>query len=74
MNFIFIFKLKHGSRTSTIDASIKLRLIKLVDGSEVRIGTIQDEDNEDKIRMFTQRNGEYLFQPIGELYERKKIS
>lgn len=74
MKFIFIFKLKQGSRTSTIDASIKLRFMKLVEGSEVHIGTIQDEENEDKIRMFTQRNGEYLFQPIGELYERRKIS
>jgi hypothetical protein len=69
MNFIFIFKLKPGSRTSTIDASLKLRFMKLVDGSEVQVGTIKDEDNEDKIRLFTQRNGEYLFQSIGELYE-----
>ena len=74
MSFIFIFKLKPGTRTPTIDASIKLRFIKLVEGTKVYIGTIQDEENEDKIRIFTLRNGEYLFQPIGELYERRKIS
>jgi hypothetical protein len=74
IKFIFIFKLKPGCRTLTIDTSIILRFKKLVDGTEVHIGTIQDEENEDKIRMFTQRNGQYLFQSIGELYERRKIS
>ena len=69
MTFTIVLKLKDKTRTPTIDASLKLRIQKLVNGSDITITTIEEETNENLIRLFTKRKGSELFQPFGKVYE-----
>jgi len=69
MTFTIVLKLKDKTRTPTIDTSLKLRIHKLVNGSDITISTIEEESNENLIRLFTQRKGSELFQPFGQVYE-----
>ncbi len=69
MTFTIVLKLKDKTRTPTIDTSLKLRIQKLVSGSDINITTIEEESNENLIRLFTQRKGSELFQPFGQVYE-----
>ena len=69
MTFTIVLKLKDKTRTPTIDTSLKLRIQKLVNGSDITITTIEEESNENLIRLFTKRKGSELFQPFGKVYE-----
>ena len=69
MTFTIVLKLKDKTRTPTIDTSLKLRIQKLVNGSDITISTIEEETNENLIRLFTKRKGSELFQPFGQVYE-----
>ena len=69
LTFTIVLKLKDKTRTPTIDTSLKLRIQKLVNGSDIAISTIEEESNENLIRLFTQRKGSELFQPFGRVYE-----
>ena len=69
MTFTIVLKLKDKTRTPTIDTSLKLRIQKLVNGSDITITTIEEETNENLIRLFTKRKGSELFQPFGKVYE-----
>jgi hypothetical protein len=69
LTFTIVLKLKDKTRTPTIDTSIKLRIQKLVNGSDITISTIEEESNENLIRLFTKRKGSELFQPFGQVYE-----
>lgn len=69
LTFTIVLKLKDKTRTPTIDTSLKLRIQKLVSGSDITISTIEEETNENLIRLFTQRKGSELFQPFGQVYE-----
>ena len=69
MTFTIVLKLKDKTRTPTIDTSLKLRIQKLVNGSDINITTIEEESNENLIRLFTERKGSELFQPFGKVYE-----
>ena len=69
LTFTIVLKLKDKTRTPTIDTSLKLRIQKLVNGSDITISTIEEETNENLIRLFTKRKGSELFQPFGRVYE-----
>ena len=69
LTFTIVLKLKENTRTPTMDISLKLRLQKLVSGSSITITTIEEESNENLIRLFTKHKGVELFQPFGKLYE-----
>ena len=69
ITFTIVLKLKDKTRTPTIDTSLKLRIQKLVNGSDINITTIEEESNENLIRLFTKRKGSELFQPFGKVYE-----
>jgi len=69
LTFTIVLKLKDKTRTPTIDTSLKLRIQKLVNGSDITISTIEEETNENLIRLFTKRKGSELFQPFGQVYE-----
>ena len=74
MTFTIVLKLKDKTRTPTIDTSLKLRIQKLVNGSDITITTIEEETNENLIRLFTKRKGSELFQPFGKVYEGSRRS
>ena len=69
LTFTIVLKLKENTRTPTMDISLKLRLQKLVSGSSITITTIEQESNENLIRLFTKRKGVELFQPFGKVYK-----